>query len=139
MPFYRAFYSSRAAAEAARTAAASSIVAAYTAASQNDPDVAAGTVAPSAAPLVSLTCAAVSALPAGALPTGYAASLVTWRMQTADGKIATTRMFVPSGTAPPVGSVGSATVGDPLDWRTRITKQDDGRWAVDLYTYPPGS
>jgi hypothetical protein len=39
----------------------------------------------------------------------------------------------------PIGWVEYHAVGAPLDWRTRVDLAGDGRWLVELYTYPLGS
>ena len=42
-------------------------------------------------------------------------------------------------TGPLVGDVSYHTIGDALEWRTRVVRAPDGRYAVDLFTLPEGT
>jgi hypothetical protein len=140
MPYYRAYFASRALAEAAESVAIANIRADYAAIALLDPDIAGGLAVATDAPTSRFECTSVTPLPAGAVPAGTQTySTVTWLVTTPDGVPSTSCSIMPDTNAPTVGGVEYHAVGAPLDWQTRVAAAGDGRWLVELYTTPLGS
>ncbi len=146
MPFYRAWFATRAEAETAASTAIASVEASYSAANANDPNVAAGLVAASAAPTARFSYDSEEAASPLALPTGGTdMRRVRTLVVTADGAPAYSWIWM---TAADAADFAAATlsdggeyhaVGAPLEWSTRVGPAPDGRWSCDLFSLPEGT
>jgi len=162
MPYYRSWFSSRKAAEAAAATALDKIDAMIRAGAKSDAAVVAGTAAASAVPTSRFECIGLEAVGPGAIPaTAAPCARIAWKVTTADGADAIVHSYqqIPSigggggggdgigfggGTGlvespPAVGDVEYHAVGSELAWRTRVSPAADGRWAVELFTVPEGT
>lgn len=138
MPFSKAYFATRAEADAAQLTAIANVEAIYAVANSLDPIVAAGTVGGSATPTARFEYVSAEPAPAGALPTGAAdMRKVTVRVTTADGRQALTTIWMTAGDAAGLSAAGGGeyhAVGAPLEWKTSVQREPDGRYSVTLYS-----
>lgn len=138
MPFHRAYFTTREAADAAQATAVSNVEAIYSVANALDPLVAAGTVNGSATPTARFEYVSAEPAPAGALPAGAAdMRKVSVRVTTADGRQALTTIWMTAADATAFAAAAGGeyhAVGAPLTWQTGVQREPDGRWSVTLWS-----